>query len=72
MNNCNNCKFWQPIKYLGVAIPTRGVCGLADYADNKNTNDTKVFAIDVTADDDSNLSAELITGADFGCTLHSV
>lgn len=71
MGNCKNCKHWQ-LKEIGPYFgpktkATYGACDGIDYGD-KPANDTQA-AIFADADDDSNLTAELITGPEFGCVL---
>lgn len=67
--NCKNCKHWRSTD------GKTGECGLIDYLDkpyrDKPQEQPKEngFGLFVDASDDTNLCAELRTGANFGCTL---
>ena len=52
---CKTCRFWD----------SDGSCGRVG-----EWRSPVVFEIEVTADDDSNLTTWLKTGPDFGCVLH--
>lgn len=62
MNTCKDCIFWEAHNTFGAS--RRGTCDATTFD----------FALDrmevvATADDDSNLQANLVTGPHFGCTL---
>ncbi len=59
MNTCKNCKWWKK------KSNEKGICDFVNtiYAD-KGTNSFEVFA---DAADDTDLSADIITGLDFSC-----
>ena len=62
---CKNCAFWTPNIYK-QKNQIKGECD-AVHSIMTDKNPEITFEIEATADDDSNLSAELITGCNFGC-----
>jgi hypothetical protein len=64
-NTCKNCKFWREQSGFAGRGTGKMKC---DHVDCQ-TEPSKTFEIDATADDDHNLNADLITGPDFGCVL---
>jgi len=69
---CSTCKHWQSENSMS------GECRLIDYLQRATRSkpqeqpNVKGFGLFVDAADDTGLVAELITGANFGCTLHEV
>jgi len=61
MKTCKTCKHW--------GVDYDGDC---DAVDRTTKGPGLEFDIRATADDDSGLSARLITGENFGCVLHTV
>jgi len=61
IGTCKDCKFW--------GLLYEGVC---DREQQIQTNKKSKFEIEVSALDDTDLSARLITGPDFGCVHFSV
>lgn len=73
MKKCKTCIYWG-----GIYVPKNGVadCEAADwmiddFAERGLNMDADEMAIHADASDDSGLTALLVTGEDFGCTLHS-
>lgn len=68
MNNCKTCKYWgkpQPGKPFAV-------CDLPDTITGEKLHKAGVgMEINATADDDSNMQVEFLTGENFGCIQHN-
>lgn len=67
MKTCKTCKFWNCDYNVVNGISD---CSLIDTIQPKGRTD--FAAMDIKADDDSNLTAVFFTGEDFGCIHHDL